>query len=92
MRKRLPRLYPHGLSRILRGTWQSEIAPRPRARQERGPDRGTACSVGAQDKRESAMGLGKKAKNKVKKFEGKVKKDVGKVKHKGKKAKNSAKH
>jgi hypothetical protein len=59
---------------------------------ERGPDRALPAASVPQDKRESAMGLGKKAKREVKKVKGKVKKDVGKVKRKGKKAKNSAKH
>jgi hypothetical protein len=46
--------------------------------------------VGAPDKRESVMGLGKKVKHKAKVAKGKTKKGAGKVKHKGKKAKNAA--
>jgi hypothetical protein len=42
--------------------------------------------------KESAMGVGKKAKNKAKAVKGKTKKDAGKVKHKGKKAKNAVTH
>ena len=56
------------------------------------PGQRTAGSVGAQDKRESVMGVGKKAKHKAKVVKGKAKKGVGKLKHKDKKAKNAARH
>jgi hypothetical protein len=43
-------------------------------------------------KRESVMGVGKKAKHKAKVVKGKAKKGARKVKHKGKKAKNASRH
>jgi hypothetical protein len=69
-----------------------EAIGEPRLRQliwERGP---YMAALVPQDRKESVMGLGKKAKNKAKTVKGKAKKDAGKVKHKGKKAKNAVKH
>ena len=51
---------------------------------------GSAGATG--HKKESVMGLGKKAKHEAKAVKHKTKKDAGKAKHKGKKVKNAAKH
>jgi hypothetical protein len=67
-------------------------SPRPTVPPGNAAGQRTAGSVGVQDKRESVMGVGKKAKHKAKVVKGKAKKGVGKLKHKGKKAKNASRH
>jgi hypothetical protein len=92
MREEAAGMRSESLSRVLGGTWQPSDRRVSRFRPGTRPGQRTAGSVGAEDKRESVMGVGKKAKHKAKVVKGKAKKGAGKLKHKGKKAKNASRH